>query len=900
MRGPLEKCVASFLLIFAHAAFYAAALAQNSTARVDLRDDWALQSSCKVSASGRQISSVGFSTVSWHRATVPTTVLAALVADHTYPDPFFADNLRSIPGGDYPLGENFDLLPMPTDSPFRCSWWYRTEFRLPPNFAGRFVVLDFDGINNRANIWLNGKRIATAASVAGSDRTYEFDITAAAHFDAPNALAVKVFAQTPADFGITWIDWNPAPPDKDMGLWRGVYLDASGPVAIRHPMVETHFLAAAPETADLTVEANLHNRSDQKIRGTLRATLEGVQMEQPLTLAPRETRSIHFAPAKFPQLRIRNPKLWWPAQMGEPRLRDASLRFVIDGAVSSSEDFRFGIREITSTLDAQGHRLFLINGRRLMIRGAGWAPDMLLRESSDRLRAQFRYIRDLNLNTIRLEGKLESDEFYDLADEQGVLVMPGWSCCGHWQDTATWTPQDSKIATASLRAQLLRLRNHPSILAWLNGSDEGPSPAVEKSYLAIAKQSDWPNPVLFSASENPSTLTGPTGVKMTGPYDYVPPDFWLTDDGHNGGAAGFNMETSPGPAIPPKSSLEKIFTAADLDPVSPAWLSHTGLGTYSRLDHFNEAMNAIYGPPSGLDDYERKAQAMAYDSERAMFEAYSRNKYSSATGIIQWMLNNAWPSLFWHLYDYYLQPAGGYFGAKKALEPLHIQYSYDDQSIDVVNSTYVPASDLRVRADLYDANMRAQFSREASAQVDADAVTQVMALPADALSTGSPLHYLRLTLTRADGRVASTNFYWLPSEPDVFDWSQASFRYTPVSSYSNLRTLSDLPPSHLQAATNVTASAEGPLVYVKLENSSSQLAFHVRLGICREHTDSEILPVVWSDNYFSLLPGESREITAQFLPSSGALRGADLVVSGWNVSQLRMGITGSHPAQQIR
>jgi exo-1,4-beta-D-glucosaminidase len=858
---------------------------------VFLREGWTLQSSCKISATGAQISSPGYATAGWHHATVPTTVLAALVADGTYPDPYFSSSLRSIPGGSYQAGSDFALLPMPANSPFRCSWWYRTEFTLPASQTQNYATLRFNGINNRANIWLNGKRIATTADVAGADRTYEFDVSSEIRASPPNALAVEVFAQTPRDFGITWIDWNPAPPDKDMGLWRDVYVARSGPIVIHYPQVVTHFPSAALDLAELTVEAQIRNLASQSVSGMLIGTIDGIEFRQKMSLAPKRSRTAAFTPDKFPQLRLHDPKLWWPAQMGEPALHDLRLRFVINGTVSDEQTVRVGLREITSSLDDRGNRLFRINGKNIFIRGAGWAPDMLLRESPDRMHAEFRYIRDLNLNTIRLEGKLESDEFYDMADQQGVLVMAGWSCCDKWQQWDKWTAHDLRIATASQRSQILRLRAHPSLLAWLNGSDDGPPPNVEQAFLAILKDADWPNPVLFSVADTPSTITGATGVKMTGPYDYVPPDFWLTDDGHNGGAAGFNTETSPGPAIPPKSSLAKMFPAGDLRLGSPAWIFHDALGTYSKLDHFNEMMVKVYGPPTGLDDYERKAQAMAYDSERAMFEAYSRNKYSATTGIVQWMLNNAWPSLFWHLYDYYLQPAGGYFGAKKALEPLHVQYSYDDRSVVVVNSTYANAASLKVIAAVYDTALQKVFSSQTNVTVAADNVARAVTIPQEALAGGSAVHFICLTLARPDGQTVSTNFYWLPSQPDVFDWSNASFRYTPVSSYGDLTALLRLKPVHLEVSLERQNGPEGPSVHVHLKNPSANLAFQIRVAIRPKAQDSEVLPVIWSDNYFELLPGESREIAAQYFPPAVLPDNAELLVTGWNISNLAVPIS---------
>jgi len=850
-----------------------------------LHTGWELQSSCTVNSTGDKISTAGFDTNGWHKTDVPSTVVAALVADKTYPDPDYGENLRSIPGTTYPIGKNFSGMAMSKDSPFHCSWWYRTELPVPPGFSGRHAWLHFGGINNHANIWVNGRQIAGEKDVAGAYRTYEFEITQLLDGQKRLVIAVEAIAQTEKDLGINWVDWNPAPPDKDMGLWRDVYLDTSGPVALRHPMVTTHLPDASLERADLTVETELHNATDKPVTGTLEGSIEEIHFKQDVTLEPGQMTTVRFTPDKFPQLQVKNPKLWWPRQMGAQDLHELSMNFLIGGKPSDEQNVRFGIREITSVLDANGHRLFSVNGKKILIRGGGWSPDMLLRESRERLLTDFLYVRDMNLNTIRLEGKLESDAFYNLADEQGVLIMAGWCCCDHWERWKNWQPGDLEIATASLHSQILRMRSHPSMLMWLNGSD-GPPPAnVETAYIQVLKDTDWPNPYISSASQEPTSVTGQSGVKMTGPYDYVPPDYWLTDTGKQGGAYGFNTETGPGPAVPPLSCLRKILPADHIKPDDPVWNYHAGSEGFKDLSHFESAMDAIYGHPSDIDNYELKSQAMAYDGERAMFEAYTRNKYTSTTGVIQWMLNNAWPSLIWHLYDYYLQPAGGYFGTKKACEPLHVQYSYDDRSVVVVNSRYKAASNLTVSAKLYDVNLKETFSQQAKASVEADAVTKVLTIPEDAFSSPSPIYFAKLSLEDGSGKAVSTNFYWLSAKRNTYNWNKTNYRFTPVTSYEDLTALNTLPNAGaIHVSAEVEKDAEGSRVVVKLHNPSDHLAFQVHLGIRRKGEDMEILPVLWGDNYIELMPGESREITAQYVAAGALDGGTELTVSGWNIT----------------
>jgi exo-1,4-beta-D-glucosaminidase len=703
-----------------------------------------------------------------------------------------------------------------------------------------------------------------------------------------NVIAVETIAQTERDLGINWVDWNPAPPDKDMGLWRDVYLRQSGPITIRYPQVVTHFPAASLARANLTVEAELHNATGKRVTGVLSGTIEQIAFEKKVTLAPGESQTVGFNPSEFPQLGIANPRIWWPAQMGMPNLHELSLQFVTsNNEVSDTQTIRFGIREITSEVDGRGHRVFRINGEKILIRGAGWAPDMLLRQTPERLQTEFRYIRDLNLNAIRLEGKMETQDFYNLADEQGILVMAGWSCCDYWEQWPKWKPGDLEVATASLQSQILRLRSHPSALVWLNGSDNPPPAAVEKAYIAMLKQNDWPNPYVSSASASSTTVTGPSGFKMTGPYDYVPPDYWLTASEKYGGAHGFITETSAGPSVPVAGSVGKMLRPDEIAPDSAAWNYHAGSLGFKDLSHVEAAMNQIYGAPAGLNDYELKAQAMAYDSERAMFEAYSRNKYES-TGVIQWMLNNAWPSLIWHLYDHYLQPAGGYFGAKKACETLHVQYSYDDRSVMVVNSRYTAVAGLTVTAALYDFDMHERFSKQGSIDVGGDAVAKALTLPDEALDSASPVYFVALKLEDDGGKTVSTNFYWISAKKTVYDWSKTTYRFTPASSYEDFTALRSLPNTGaLDVSASIEAGVEGPAVRAKVRNPSDKLAFQVRLAVERQHESpsngEEILPVLWQDNYIELMPGESREITAQFLSPDALDGGAELRIRGWNI-----------------
>jgi exo-1,4-beta-D-glucosaminidase len=857
-----------------------------------LRDHWALQSSAKVEAKGDAISSTGFVPEGWHNVSVPTTVVAALVKDKTLPDPFFAMDLRDFAGVTYPVGGNFSNIAMQPDSPYAVSWWYRKQFAAPADYKGKSVWLNFKGINYRANVWLNGKLIANSNDVAGAWRTYELNVSDALKPGAENVLAVQVFAPTENDLAITFVDWNPAPPDKNMGLWREVYLITSGPVALRYPTVVSKLNLPENNSARLTVTAQVKNGSNHPVKGKLKGQVENVAFEQDVELAANESKDVTFTADQFSQLVFSNPRLWWPAQMGNPNLYPLTMEFEIDGAVSDRSRTEFGIREITSEINASGGRAFHVNGKNILIRGGGWTPDMMLREDSQRLHDEFRYVQDMGLNTVRLEGKLETQEFFDLADHDGILVMAGWCCCDFWERWPRWKPQDFEIAQQSLRDQIYRLRSHPSLVMWLNGSDNPPPPDVEQMYLYIEKQLLWPNPVVSSATGKPTSVTGDSGVKMTGPYEYVAPSYWQKDSlqgqagrtqcnaGGCGGAYGFNTETSMGPAVPPIESIHTMVGKDHLWPLDDVWNYHAGGGEFKTINVFSTALANRYGKSDSVEDFASKSQLQTYEGVRAMYEAYSRNKYQS-TGVIQWMLNNAWPSMIWHLYDYYLRPGGGYFGAKRAMEALHPIYGYDDHSIWVVSSQYQDVKSLKLTTKIYNLDMTEKFSHEDSLDAGADSTTKILTLPD--ISGLSPVYFVVLRLTDSTDKLVGSNFYWLSTKPETIDWAKSTWWMTPTESYADFTALAQLPRVKLKVGDRTERKGGESTTHVTLENPSKNLAFFIRLKVNKGEKGEEILPVVWEANYISLLPGEKREVTATYRTSELGTAKPVVEVNGWNV-----------------
>jgi exo-1,4-beta-D-glucosaminidase len=861
------------------------------SSRRELSSNWRIQSGCKVEDGGASISRAGYDVRTWLATTVPHTVLGAQVDAKLFGDPFYGMNLRAIPGTTYPIGALFGELPMPANSPYRCPFWYRSEFELPASDSGRRLALHFEGINYRANIWVNGKQIANSDEVAGAYRTYEFDATDVLRPGKMNTVAAEVFAGTEKDLGIGFVDWNPGPADRSMGIFRPVYITASGPVAVRYPSVSTHFPDASLTTAELTVVAELQNLSTEPVSGVAEAALDGIaSVSQNVTLAPGERRTAIFTPEQFSRLRVAHPRLWWPYPLGPQNLENGTVTFRTAAGTSDRASTQFGIREITSELTDEKHLLVKVNGRNLLIRGGGWSPDIFLRVNEARTRDDLAYVRDLGLNTVRLEGKIETDDFFELTDRMGILVMAGWCCCDHWEHWDKWSAADHEIAKESQRSQIARLRSHPSMLMWLNGSD-GPPPAdVERDYLAVLKDLHWPNPVVSSASSTPTSVTGESGVKMTGPYDYVPPSYWLADPGHWGGAYGFNTETSPGPAPPVLSSQRKFIPKQNLWPHDDVWNFHAGSGAFAQTNIFDNAMAVMYGLPTSAEDYDMKSQLMTYEGERSMYEAYALEKYHT-TGIVQWMLNNAWPSVIWHLYDYYLAPGGGYFGTKKANEMLHAQYSYVDRSVAVVNSWQEPKKNLRLQVRAFDVDSKPLFSNTVPVDVPSDGVGRVLTLPE--LSPVKGVFFVRLDLSDGSGKPLSHNFYWVPTRLPEFDWEKSSFFSTPPKprpeegsavpfTYSDMTPLFALAPAQVSWKEELESKRDESTLRVTLHNGGRNIALFVRVRVTKAPGEDDIAPVFFDDNYVSLLPDESRTITARFRAKDGG-RTPTVIVEGVNL-----------------
>jgi len=841
---------------------------------------WQIQSSAKAQQSGAEVSSGGFPTHDWYPVSGRATVMAGLLENGTYKNVFYSDNLRAAEEPD--SSGNVFVIP----------WWYRAEFTLAEGGRGARTLLRINGMIASADVWLNGNLVADQAVVAGAYPVHELDVTRWVHAGS-NTLALRVHPADPRlSLVVGWVDWNPTPPDNNMGPWRGVDIVRTGPVEIRAPQVTSTLSLPDLSHAALTVTVQARNLDASAHDATITGVVAGVSLKRTIHLDPGQTQTVSFSPKSDPGLDLKGPQVWWPVGMGAHPLNTAQMAAAVDGVISDRASATFGIRSVSSHLTPQGYQQFVINSKPVLIRGAGWAPDMFLRDDPQRMEAEFSYVVNLGLNTIRSEGKLEDTRFYDLADRDGIMILAGWECCDKWESWAKtggepWDTSDEKVAAASMTSEARLLGNHPSVIGFLIGSDNAPPAAVAKMYVDALQAEDWPLPIIAAAADGATAETGPSGMKMAGPYSWIPPAYWYADK--LGGAFGFDSEVSAGASIPLLDDLNRMLSPQELEalwkyPQARQFHASAAWSVFATIEPFDNALARRYGPPKSLEDYVAKSQLENYDNVRAQFEAFNAHMDAAkpSTGVIYWMLNNAWPSLHWHLYDYFLNPAGAYFGAKIANEPVHIQYSYDTRAIMLVNHTLNREHGLRavIRVRNLDGSV-AYERRLQDIDLKGNGARQLAMLPA--LDGLSRTYFIELELASADGKSISRNVYWLSTQTDELDWEHSNWYLTPVTRYADLTPLQSLPTATAKVRATIRHEGAEDIATVTLAvpPSSKAVALFQHVLIKRSAGGELVLPILWSDNDVTLWPGESLTLTAHFATPGAATPVVE--VSGWNV-----------------
>ena len=746
-------------------------------------------------------------------------------------------------------------------SMFDKKWIYKTSFSLDVN-EGQHYDLIFNGLNYYADIFFNDTCIASSDTTYGVFIKRVYDVTDLLREE--NEVEVRIGRAQSGDLNIGFVDWNPRPLDESMGITQTVKLRAAGPVSIQDVFVIPDLDTETFAEADLEVRVTLKNNEPSAVSGDILIGIQdGEVFKVPVAMEPYEEKIVSVTPDQAANLHIDNPRVWWSHDLGTPELYEMNVQVETEGAVSDSKEVTFGIRKIESRLNEYGYRQFTLNGKDILIKGAGWTDDIFLRDTPESLERQVLYVKDMNMNLIRFENIWGKDDtVYDLCDKHGVLALVGWSCQWEWENYCGLPevhhvgciiqPKEIDLAARYFEDQVIRLHNHPAVIAWMTGSDCVPVYELEKRYLETYAKYDY-RPYISSAKSLESELTGWSGSKMAGPYEYVGPDYWYLDT-TNGGAFGFNTETGIGANLPQLESLKRMIPEDKLWPLSEIWDKHctTSGSAMNSMDELERTVTGLYGEAEDLNDFVRKGHAADYDATRAMFEAFRVNA-PVATGVVQWMLNSAWPAIYWQQYDWYGVPVAAYYGTKKACEPVQLIYNYKDRNVYLVNEG-TDVMDVHASVKVYDASSTLLF--EDSCRLASSYRNTVNAFDLNRFQGTS--HFIATEITDADGNFIADNFYCIGANPNIYDWDDYTWYYTPVQEFTDLSFAFSQP----EADVDMKVEENGGLYTVTLVNNSPVISY-MNILKAKDADGELVVPAFWSDNFFPLLPGQTKTVTCR-------------------------------------
>ncbi|MBR4775735.1 MAG: discoidin domain-containing protein [Bacteroidales bacterium] len=787
---------------------------------------------------GEKLSSPDFDDSTWMVATVPGTVLGSYVAAGAVLHPNYQDWQLFI-----------------SDSYFHSDFWYRDVFEAHPDSPRQFLC--FDGINYKAHIFLNGKCVGRIESAFDAAR---FDVTGMLN-DGTNYLAVRIVcnphygearvqnafwpnlnggilgADNPTMHATIGWDWIPSVRGRNIGIYDKVYVRYTGEVTVEDPFVRTQL--PLPDTTHATILAStvLKNHSDKPADGVVRMRFGDLTIECPAHLEPGESRKMVFEPTT-----LENPRLWWPNGYGRQELYPVTIGFEASDSVS----FLAGVRQLDYDLapyEPVGKLYFksrnekqrlsvYVNGRRVVGFGGNWGyPEHLLSYGPREYDIAVGYHAAQNFTLIRnWVGMTDNKAFYDACDRHGILI---------WQDFWLANPYDGPNPydvdkfNAVARRYVRRIRNHPSIALYV-GRNEGYPPQEIEDYLASMVPEEHPGSYFIPHS-------GADGVSGGGPYRALTNKEFFSLHSQDKITSERGM-----PTMMNYENLVRTLGEENVNPVNTLehpnrmygmhdyTLGEDGKWSAQRCTTFNSILENGFGKPADAREFSQLAQWVNYDGYRAIFEGRSMYR----RGALLWMSHPAWPSLVWQTYDYFFEPTAAFFAAKKACEPVHILYNPVKDSVAVVNYHARDLFGLKATARVLDMYGREVWSRSMALETLAEDST-VYCFPPEVPEDITDVYFVKLALSKGD-TILSENFYW-QGKTD--------------GDYKALRCLG-------KARVSLKQKSIGKNLYcVKLDNKSDVPALMIRLKAIDRDTDDLALPVWYSDNYFFLMPGESKEVT---------------------------------------
>ena len=832
--------------------------------------DWRMKRADEVDLPAEQLSTEACSAAGWMPAVVPGTVLHSLVHNGVYPEPYYGLNNKLESGlipDIYHAGRDF------------YTYWFRTEFRVddtPERDAPKFW-LQVDGINYRAEIWLNGKM---AGHSDGMFLQQVIDVTELIRRKDTNILAVKVLPvdrpgtirpkgggklmSASGEFQnggngeigrnvsqLMTVGWDfyylDGIRDRNTGLWRNLSLFTTGRLRLQHPFVQSALSHPDYDTAAETVSVEVHcpdylpqNRT-RRVRVTGEIRSEGIRFEKEIDLYRGEVQQVRFTPEDFPQLVLRQPRLWWPRNKGAQELYDLTLKLEFDGRVCDSLTTRFGIREITSSADTpDGSRQFRVNGRPLFVRGTNWLPEAMLRTSDERTRAELRYTAQSGVNLIRFWGGgiTESDYFFQLCDELGILVWQEF-----WMTGDTQHPADAGVYYANVASTVKRIRNHPS-LAYYVSSNESSEMSLTPRILDE-----------LDGTRGYQMQSECAGVHDGSPYKQVNIMSHYEDKASPRGSRvyGFNPEYGA-PCLPTVECLREMMDEASLWPIDRKVWDYSDGNGFHLMSSLYAAMTDEYGPSDSIDEFAEKAQFVGAMNYKSIWEVWNYNKFGYgdryASGVLYWYHNSAVRQVAGRMWDWSLEPTAALYAAQNACEPHHPQFDYLKNSVSVVNDSCAALPGCRVTAEVYDLDMRRICSRTEIFDLPADGVACDL-FTLDFAASRTPVQFIRLQLFDRSGRQIGSNFYWRSNS--VYEGAET----LTGPATAGFQALNDLARTKLAVSYKTSVAADAHCIDLTVKNSGRTVAFFTQIKWL-DAAGRPVRPSFYSDNFCCLMPGESR------------------------------------------
>jgi hypothetical protein len=823
---------------------------------------WKLKPQAEVTITGQQLSSATYNAASWVNAVVPGTVFGSYAAAGLERDPNFGDNIYNVDKTKYDR-----------------NYWYRSNFTVPSSYNNGKIFLNFDGVNRDADIYVNGTYLG---NVRGYMARGNFDITNLVTVGGTNGIAVLVYvpafpvtnSASPTFICSQGWDWMPRVPGFNMGIYNDVYLSNTGSVRLVDPWIRTAL--PSNSTANVSIQLGLNNRASGTVTGTLTGTINpgNITFSRSVTVGASSTTTVTLDNSSFSQLTINNPDLWWPNGYGTPNIYTCNLKFQINGIDSDTKEISFGIKKYG--YDSTGGVLkFLVNGVRVFVKGGNWGmSEYLLRCQGDEYDTKVRYHKEMNFNMIRnWTGETPDDEFYAACDKYGIMVWDDFALDTWWGSRINLHPADTVLFRMNAIEKIKRFRNHPCIALWC-GQNEGVPIEPLNSGLRSSVQLYDGSDRLYQPSSNTGNLSGSGKWTNDDPKNYFT-GIWVYN-------SNWGMRSELGTAVFPQlESFRKFMPSANLWPRNSMWDKHF-FGTSAPNagpDKYDATVNERYGTATGIEDYCMKAQMVNYETNKAMFEGWTDNMWADASGILIWMSQSAYPSMVWQTYDYYYDLTGAYWGAKKGCEPLHIQWSYNNDWIRVINTTNQTTPALRAEAWIYNLDGTQKYYNTTTITSTTNTTTNCfqLAFPTDLTAT----HFIRLKLTNSNNVAVSENFYWRGT-------THLDFTALNSLNYVNL------------GVTSTTTTSNGNIfIDATITNpaNSGAVALAIYPKVVNSRTGATVLPVFTNDGYFALIPGESKTVRLEFASSLLGTDAANVAVDCWNNYPHKLNLARSKPVE---